>query len=60
MTLDPLTSNLPEKIIWDLEDGSPMPPLNTRYRVLKETIDLADDGTITRTIKRITLEEEPA
>jgi hypothetical protein len=56
-TIDPILSTDGYTVIWDLEDGSPMPPDGAQYKVLRE--DIADnDGDLVRTIRFIELVDD--
>ena len=44
---------------WALEDGSDPPPLRSTYIVRKDITEIADDGTIIRTITKIELVAAP-
>lgn len=59
-TIDPLLSTSTETVIWDLEDDAPMPPEGACYSVIREDYDMADDGSVLRTIRRVTLHADPA
>ena len=55
MTIDPLLSTQQEVVVWDLEDGSPMPETGARFIVVKEEFTAYIDGKSKRTIRRIKL-----
>jgi len=54
-TIDPILTTPTMTVIWNLTDGSPMPPEGTRFKVLRETYAERDDGTEIRTIEQIKL-----